>query len=275
MIHGRNCSPGLAGSGYLVNEEHLLHRVAQFPARFVDEGIRVFIVREPSAKAGEPVEGEVADGLLVVEDLDGDGLAEAPKVLKPGGRQVTGSFFYASMFAYIAGTPFAYITYYHVPEQLYGLLFGLGIIGILVANLRNSHLVLRYNYNRMLRAGTIIAAFAASMVALFARSGWGGLWGLVVPLFVFVSATGFIVVNSITGALTNFPERAGTVSALVGAIQYGSGICGFGLGRALCQQHPLADGRDHRDMRDRQRALHAAAERSAQASCGQLHCGTG
>ncbi|KAA0890546.1 Bcr/CflA family efflux MFS transporter [Oryzomonas rubra] len=141
----------------------------------------------------------------------------------------TGGFFYAGMFAYIAGTPFAYITYYHVPEQLYGLLFGLGIIGIMASNLLNSYLVSRFGYDRMLLAGTIIAAFSAIMVALLARTGWGGLWGLVVPLLVFVSATGFIVANSITGALNNFPERAGAVSALIGAIQYGSGIIGSGL----------------------------------------------
>ena len=140
-----------------------------------------------------------------------------------------GGFFYAGMFAYIAGTPFAYITYYHVPAQLYGLLFGLGIIGIMGSNLLNSRLVLRFDYDRMLMVGTVIAACSAIMVGLFARTGWGGLWGLVVPLFVFVSATGFIVANSITGALDHFPERAGTVSALVGAFQYGSGIVGSGL----------------------------------------------
>ncbi|MDD2582397.1 MAG: multidrug effflux MFS transporter [Desulfuromonadaceae bacterium] len=140
-----------------------------------------------------------------------------------------GGFFYAGMFAYIAGTPFAYITYFHVPEQLYGLLFGLGIIGIMVSNLLNSRLVSRFGYDRMLLVGTIIASFSAIMVALFACTGWGGLLWLFVPLFVFVSSTGFIVANSITGALDNFPERAGTVSALVGAIQYGSGIVGSGL----------------------------------------------
>jgi hypothetical protein len=30
------------------------------------------------------------------------------------------------MFGYIAGTPFAYITYHHVPPQFYGLLFAAG-----------------------------------------------------------------------------------------------------------------------------------------------------
>lgn len=37
-----------------------------------------------------------------------------------------GAFFYGGMFAYIAGTPFAYISYYKVLPQLYGLLFADG-----------------------------------------------------------------------------------------------------------------------------------------------------
>ena len=158
------------------------------------------------------------------------------------GYALTGGFFYAGMFAYIAGTPFAYIGYYHVPEQLYGLLFGLGIIGIMASNLLNSYLVPRFGYDRMLLAGTCVAACSALMVALFARTGWGGLYGLVFPLFMFVSATGFIVANSITGALNNFPERAGAVSALVGAAQYGSGIVGSALVGACSDGTPWPMG---------------------------------
>lgn len=141
----------------------------------------------------------------------------------------TGGFLYAGVFAYVAGTPFAYITYYQVPARFYGLLFGLGIIGIMAANIVNLRLVPRLGYDRMLLIGTIIAAISAIMTAVTAYTGLGGLWGLVVPLFVFASTTGFVVANAITGALADFPERAGAVSALVGALQYGFGIIGSGL----------------------------------------------
>lgn len=141
----------------------------------------------------------------------------------------TGGFLYLGLFAYVAGTPFAYITYYHVPVRFYGLLFGLGTVGIMVASTLNSRLVLRFGYDRMLLIGTIIAAVSATMTALTIHTGLGGFWGLVASLFVFVSMTGLVVANSITGALADFPEHAGAVSALVGAFQYGSGIIGSGL----------------------------------------------
>lgn len=141
----------------------------------------------------------------------------------------TGGFLYAGMYAYVAGTPFAYINFYHVPPERYGLLFGLAIAGIMGANILNSRLVLRYGYDRLLLAGAISAALAAVVAAVAALTGWGGLWGLVVPLFVYASTTGLIVANSLTGAMAHFPERAGAVSALVGALHYGSGIIGSAL----------------------------------------------
>jgi DHA1 family bicyclomycin/chloramphenicol resistance-like MFS transporter len=140
-----------------------------------------------------------------------------------------GGFFYSAMFAYIAGTPFAYITYYHVAPRAYGLLFGAGIIGIMATNSLNSQLVSRFGGDRLLLCGSGFAALTGILLAISARTGWLGLWGLAIPLFILVAATGFIVANSIAGALADFPARAGAVSALVGAIQYGSGILSSAL----------------------------------------------
>jgi DHA1 family bicyclomycin/chloramphenicol resistance-like MFS transporter len=67
------------------------------------------------------------------------------------------------------------------------------------------------------------------VLAFDAWSGFGGLWGLALPLFCFVAANGLIVANAIAGALGFFPERAGAVSALIGAAQYGSGMIGASL----------------------------------------------
>ena len=153
-----------------------------------------------------------------------------------------GGFFYGAMFAYVAGTPFAYITFYHVPARLYGLLFAAGIAGIMVANTVNARLVPYFGSDRLLRWGTIGAALSALALAVAARTSLGGLWGLVMPLFVFVSMTGFIVANSIAGALRDFPQRAGAVSALVGAMQYGSGIAGSALVGAFADGTPWPMG---------------------------------
>lgn len=149
-----------------------------------------------------------------------------------------GGFFYGGMFAYVAGTPFAYITYHHVPAQHYGLLFAAGMLGIMATNTINARLVPLLGSDRLLIAGTAMATIAGAAVATAALTDWGGLWGLAVPLFLFVSATGFIVANSIAGALNSHPSRAGAVSALIGAAQYGTGIAGSGLVGAFANGTP-------------------------------------
>lgn len=153
-----------------------------------------------------------------------------------------GGFFYGGMFAYIAGTPFAYISYHHVPAKLYGFLFAVGIIGIMLANIANARLVPRLGSDTLLHYGAVGVACSGIVLAGTAWTGWGGLWGLVVPLFFFASAAGFIVANSIAGALSGFPERAGAVSALIGALQYGSGIFGSALVGTFadCTPWPMA-----------------------------------
>ncbi|CAG9257367.1 multidrug effflux MFS transporter [Paraburkholderia caribensis] len=145
------------------------------------------------------------------------------------GYSVSVGFFYGGIFAYVAGTPFAYITYHHVSPQHYGVLFAAGIVGIMITNQVNARLVLRFGGDRLMRFGAIVAGLMGALLAFDAGSGWGGLTGLVLPLFLFVSTNGFINANAITGALGACPERAGAVSALIGSIQYGAGIAGSAL----------------------------------------------
>lgn len=153
-----------------------------------------------------------------------------------------GAFFYAGMFAYIAGTPFAYITYHHLPVQYYGVLFAIGIVGIMLVNTINGRLVPRIGSTHLLRYGATGVAISGIALAIVTRTDAGGLIGLVAVLFSFVSMTGMVVANSIAGALSIFPERTGAASALVGAMQYGSGIIGSALVGAFADGTPWPMG---------------------------------
>jgi DHA1 family bicyclomycin/chloramphenicol resistance-like MFS transporter len=147
-------------------------------------------------------------------------------------------FYFAGIFAYIAGSPFAYISVYHASPRLYGLLFAAGIIGLMAANFLNGRLVIRHGGLLFLRIGSAAAMLAGLGAALTVSFGFGGLAGLALPLLLFTAANGFINANAISGALAGFPQRAGAVSALVGAIQYGSGILGSALVAAFADGTP-------------------------------------
>jgi DHA1 family bicyclomycin/chloramphenicol resistance-like MFS transporter len=67
---------------------------------------------------------------------------------------LSGGFFYAGAYAFIVGTPFAYIDYYHVSPQAYGWLFGVNSIGMMIANFVNSRLLNRVGSERIFHRGT-------------------------------------------------------------------------------------------------------------------------
>lgn len=140
-----------------------------------------------------------------------------------------GGLYYGGVYAYVAGTPFAYIEYYHIAPQHYGWLFACGSLGMMMTNLANARLVRRFGSDQLMRIGTWAAALGGVVAWLNVAMGWGGLVGLVLPLLVYMSALGLVVPNSIAGGLNAFPEKAGAVSALIGGVHYGSGIFGSAL----------------------------------------------
>lgn len=143
------------------------------------------------------------------------------------GYAFTGAFVYAGMFAYISGSPFVFISLYGVPPQYYGLLFGLNVVGIMIATALNGRMVMRAGADHMLRGGTVLAAVSGCLLLLAGASGWGGLPGLAVPLFFFIGSIGFIGANSVAGALMLFAQqRAGMASALLGTLQFFFGALG-------------------------------------------------
>lgn len=70
----------------------------------------------------------------------------------------------------------------------------------------------------------MIAAF--SIVTLFLITQFNGqnFWAIVVAVFLFFSMNGIIAACATTAALDLVPDHAGSASALIGALQYGSGI---------------------------------------------------
>ena len=110
---------------------------------------------------------------------------------------LAGGFYYGGCYAFIAGTPFAYVDYYQVSAQAYGLLFGANILGLMVLNFVNTRLVAKWGPERLFRYGAWAAAASALWLALDAWWGLGGVAGLAVPIFCYMSVSGFIVANSV------------------------------------------------------------------------------
>ena len=148
-------------------------------------------------------------------------LARDPRLLV---YAIAGGFYYGGCYAFIAGTPFAYVDYYHLSPEIYGFLFGANVVGLMALNYVNTRLVVRFGSESIFGFGAWIAAISGVVLAIDAKYGYGGVPGLAIPIFCFMSVSGFIVANSVASALASFPKQAGAASSLVGAMHYGSGV---------------------------------------------------
>ncbi|MBJ8742257.1 multidrug effflux MFS transporter [Citrobacter sp. FDAARGOS_156] len=134
------------------------------------------------------------------------------------------TFYYVGAYAFITGSPFVYIRYYHVDPQHYGWLFALNIVGVMAMSVVNRRLVQRHALEQLLKYATMLAALAAVALALLVKLEIGGVIAIIITVFLLFSMNGIIAATSTAAALDAALNIAGSASALIGSLQYGSGI---------------------------------------------------
>jgi DHA1 family bicyclomycin/chloramphenicol resistance-like MFS transporter len=136
---------------------------------------------------------------------------------------LAGDFVFAGLFAFIAGGPFVFIDLHGLRPETFALLFASNALGLMLSSQINARLVGRHGPARMLTAALLIYAIGACGLLAAALTGFGGVWGLVVPLFVLISTVGMAPANALALAQEHYPRAAGSATALFGMIQFGIG----------------------------------------------------
>jgi DHA1 family bicyclomycin/chloramphenicol resistance-like MFS transporter len=136
------------------------------------------------------------------------------------GYVLCGATMMAGTFAYIAGSPFVIEDLYGLSAQTFPWVFGINALGFILASQVNVRAQRRYSADRVLFAALVFQAAAAVVLLADGWTGWGGLWGILVPLFFWVSTMGFVIPNTTMLAMMPFAANAGAASALLGTIQF-------------------------------------------------------
>ncbi len=139
------------------------------------------------------------------------------------GYVLSGGLAFAAMFGYISASSFVIQDVYRMSAQVYGLIFGLNALGIVVAGQLNARLVGPFGPRRML--SVMLGVHLACGLAVLAAVGVGGrtLGWLLPPLFLSVASNGFLMPNTTALALAGHANVAGTASALLGMVQFALG----------------------------------------------------
>ncbi len=130
-----------------------------------------------------------------------------------------GSF---TFFTYITGISFIYITVFNLTETMFGFLFGLNVVVLMLANLVNAKIAPKIGSVKMIGfiwGLGICSAILLMVSALFHFE----LIFLVLSLLPLMGCLMAIIINSDTLILQEFTQQTGTATAVIGTLRFGSG----------------------------------------------------
>ena len=158
------------------------------------------------------------------------------------GYALAGALNGATLFTYISASPGLLIGIYGIDPAHFGWVFGLNAAGVIGASQVNRYLLLRATPDGVLRRASLIGAGLGVLLAVAAVSGVGERWTVLPLLFLILSTYGFMQGNTMAGALSVDPSRAGSVSALMGGASFGVGALAASLTGAFFNGTPGSMG---------------------------------
>jgi DHA1 family bicyclomycin/chloramphenicol resistance-like MFS transporter len=130
------------------------------------------------------------------------------------------AFGFSGLFAFLAGSAFVFVSVMGESEQGFGLLFGSVMLGNITGSTIGSRIVRRLGIERMVRGGTLLMLVAGLALGALALLGTRHPLAVVVPMFVYMVAFMMTMPPATAGALTPFPQIAGSASSLLSFCQF-------------------------------------------------------
>ena len=126
-------------------------------------------------------------------------------------------------FTFLSAAPLVLMKIYGLSAARFSLVIGINAVG-LVSGAQLNRLWLRKRHpQQILRGSSRNALLMAAVFALFAIHLTGGFPALLLLVFMVISSTSVIQSNTMAGALSVDPTRAGTAAALFGATAFAGG----------------------------------------------------
>lgn len=135
------------------------------------------------------------------------------------GYALTQGFVMAAMFAYISGSPFVLQNIFGVSPQSFSLLFAINGIGIIIAGQVTGRLAGRVHERKLLVVGLGMALVGGLSLLTMTLIG-GGLYSILLSLFLVVSSVGVVGTSSFSLAMQDQAKAAGSASALIGLLSF-------------------------------------------------------
>jgi len=129
----------------------------------------------------------------------------------------------AVLMTYVVASPFVLQEAYGLTGHQFALLFAVNGVGLVIGAQVNAAIVRRVAPIRILRVAAVATVVLTAVLLGVVVTGAGGLWSLVVVLWLVLALVNFAPPNATAIALGRHGTMAGTAAAFIGALQAGTG----------------------------------------------------
>nr|WP_232527782.1 multidrug effflux MFS transporter [Microbacterium suaedae] len=136
------------------------------------------------------------------------------------GVLLIGAMTFSGLFSYLSSSSFLFQTGYGLSALQFGTIFAVNSVGLIIGNQIAARLAVRFGPQWVLAYSTgalLIAACAIPVCAQLIPSAWG----VIIPLFLFMTSCGFTFPCAQVLALDRHPDAAGTAASVLGAANNG------------------------------------------------------
>jgi len=132
------------------------------------------------------------------------------------GVTLIGAMTFSGLFSYLSSSSFLFQQTYHFSPQQFGMLFAANSLGLVVGVQIASRLAARFGPQWVMAWSTAVLVVAAASIVVTDQLHLG-MWGTIIPLFVFMTACGFTFPCVQVLALDRHGKAAGTAASILGA----------------------------------------------------------
>ncbi|MBL6927889.1 MAG: multidrug effflux MFS transporter [Rhodospirillales bacterium] len=148
------------------------------------------------------------------------------------GYVLVNTFVFCGMFAFISGSSFVLIKFLGLPPNLFGMCFGIAVLGYMSGTVIAGKLTVRIGIDGMLAAGGVVAMVGGVTMVGLALAGVDHAAAVIGPQFTYMIGMGIVMPNAIAGAIGPYPKMAGAASALLGFVQMAAAaLVGLAVGQ--------------------------------------------
>jgi MFS transporter, DHA1 family, multidrug resistance protein len=144
---------------------------------------------------------------------------------------------FVGLLAWVSGASIVMQGVYGLSPVVFGASYAAGAAGYMVGTFIAARIVVRLGLDRTMGLGAVVQAAGGLVMAAAVALGLTSVAWLVGAMTIYLAGMGFVLPQTMAGALTPFPDRAGTASSVMGFTQQScaaiaAATIGFYLGQS-------------------------------------------